>query len=155
MTPPSCFPSRPPPHCARRLRGADSATTPPPVGNRQRRARPRKAGSRSTRPGFDLKINIPEGIRRDAEIDDDNGVIYPGSTLSGMHVEGGPDRADGEGDGEVEIRFTSRRRRPGRAWYRIRPAASSFTIPVRQPARARPSSSPAPAAMTTIVHAST
>src|ERR1044072_8709484 len=48
-------------------------------------------------PGFDMKINIPEGIRREAGIDDDSGVIYPNSTLSGTHVEGGRDdsRSDG------------------------------------------------------------
>lgn len=56
-------------------------------------------------PGFDMKISIPEGIRREAGIDDDSGIIYPNSTFSGMHVEGGSD--DSRSDGEVELAFTS------------------------------------------------
>lgn len=58
-------------------------------------------------PGFDMKINIPEGIRRGAGIDDDSGIIYPNSTFSGIHVEGGRDGGAGNSDGEVELAFTS------------------------------------------------
>lgn len=56
-------------------------------------------------PGFDLKINIPEGIRREADMEGDNDIIYPNSTFSGMHVEGGRD--DSRSDGQVELAFTS------------------------------------------------
>src|SRR5690242_7464235 len=42
-------------------------------------------------PGVQMKINIPEGLRHEASIHDDSGLIYPGSTMSGMHIEGGRD----------------------------------------------------------------
>ncbi len=58
-------------------------------------------------PGFNMSINIPERIRAHADIDDDNGLVYPGATLAGMHVQGHHDGGDGEGDGEVEMRFTT------------------------------------------------
>ncbi len=58
-------------------------------------------------PGFDMKISIPEGLRREAGIDDDSGVIYPNSSFSGIHVEGGRDGAAGRSEGEVELRFGS------------------------------------------------
>ena len=78
-------------------------------------------------PGFQMKINIPEGIRREANIRDDSGIIYPGSTMSGIHVEGGRER--GKSDGEVELRFTTRDA-PDRVagWYRDPARASDFTI---------------------------
>lgn len=69
-------------------------------------------------PGFNMSINIPEGIRAQANIDEDNGLVYPGSTFTGMHVQG-RDGGNGDGDGEVEMRFTSGDA-PDRlaAWYR-------------------------------------
>lgn len=78
-------------------------------------------------PGFQMKINIPEGIRREANINDDSGIIYPGSIVGGVHVEGGRER--GKSDGEVELRFTSADA-PDRvaAWYRDPARATDFTI---------------------------
>jgi hypothetical protein len=78
-------------------------------------------------PGFQMKINIPEGIRREANIHDDSGIIYPGSIVGGIHVEGGRER--GKGDGEVELRFTSADA-PDRvaAWYRDPARARDFTL---------------------------
>ena len=58
-------------------------------------------------PGVQMKINIPEGLRHEASIHDNGGLIYPGSTMSGMHVEGGRDGEQGKSDGEVELRFAS------------------------------------------------
>jgi hypothetical protein len=58
-------------------------------------------------PGFNMQIDIPEGIRASAEMDGDDGLIYPGSTFGGIHVQGRPERAGGESDGEVELRFAT------------------------------------------------
>lgn len=58
-------------------------------------------------PGFNMQIDIPEGIRESARMDDENGLIYPGSTLGGLHVQGGPEGPEGERDGEVELRFST------------------------------------------------
>lgn len=78
-------------------------------------------------PGFQMKINIPEGIRREANINDDSGIIYPGSIVGGIHVEGGRER--GKSDGEVELRFTSGDA-PERVagWYRDPARTADFTI---------------------------
>lgn len=78
-------------------------------------------------PGFDMKINIPEGIRREAGIDDDSGILYPNSTFSGLHVEGGRD--DQRSDGEVELAFTSADSPEVIArWYRDPARAPDFTV---------------------------
>lgn len=78
-------------------------------------------------PGFQMKINIPEGLRREANIQDDSGVIYPSSRVTGVHVEGGRER--GKSDGEVELRFTSADA-PDRVanWYRDPARASDFAV---------------------------
>ncbi|HYN46719.1 MAG TPA: hypothetical protein VES64_08515 [Allosphingosinicella sp.] len=76
-----------------------------PAGNGSARGKAEEGRLSIHAPGFDMKISIPEGIRREAGIDDDSGVIYPNSTLSGMHVEGGRD--DTRSDGQVELAFTS------------------------------------------------
>ena len=39
-------------------------------------------------PGVQMRINIPEGLRHEASIHDDSGLVYPGSTMSGMHTSG-------------------------------------------------------------------
>ena len=79
-------------------------------------------------PGFNMSIDIPEGIRTRADIESD-GLVYPGATFSGMHVQGGREGADGEHDGEVEIRFTSGDA-PDRvvAWYRDSARGDDFTV---------------------------
>lgn len=78
-------------------------------------------------PGFEMKINIPESIRREAGINDDSGVIYPNSRFSGIHVEGGSD--DARNDGEVELRFASDDP-PATVvrWYRDPARATDFTV---------------------------
>lgn len=58
-------------------------------------------------PGFNMSINIPEGIRSEANMDDDSDLIYPGSTFGGIHVQGGTERAGGDRGGEVELRFST------------------------------------------------
>lgn len=58
-------------------------------------------------PGFNMSVNIPESIRTDAKIDEDNHLIYPGSKFGGIHVQDGRDRAGGSSDGEVELRFST------------------------------------------------
>lgn len=78
-------------------------------------------------PGVEMKINIPEGLRREAHMNDDSGLIYPGATMSGIHVEGG--REEGKSDGEVELRFNSADPPDTVArWYQDPARASDFTI---------------------------
>ncbi|MGZ8350651.1 MAG: hypothetical protein ACXWU2_11535 [Allosphingosinicella sp.] len=80
-------------------------------------------------PGFNMSIDIPEGLRSRAEMDSDNGLIYPGSTLSGIHVLGRPERADGSSEGEVELRFsTGNGADRVAAWYRDPARGEDFTV---------------------------
>ena len=61
-------------------------------------------------------------------MDDDSGLIYPGSTFSGIHVEGGRDERPSR-DGEVELRFTSADAPDLVArWYRDPARAADFTV---------------------------
>ena len=80
-------------------------------------------------PGFEMKVNIPESLRREAGIDDDSGVIYPNSRFSGIHVEGGRGGEAGRHDGEVELRFASADS-PDTVvrWYRDPARAADFTV---------------------------
>lgn len=77
-------------------------------------------------PGFAMKIDIPESIAESADVDSDSGILYPGSKLSGMHIEASDDKAGSSG---VELRFTSPDT-PDRiaAWYRDPARAADFTI---------------------------
>ena len=78
-------------------------------------------------PGFDMKIDIPAGVTSRGESDSD--LLYPGSTLSGMHVEAGKDSAKGKGSGGVELRFTTADSADKvAAWYRDPARASGFSI---------------------------
>ena len=78
-------------------------------------------------PGFEMKVNIPESIRREAGIDDDSGVIYPNSRFSGIHVEGGGEAS--RRDGEVELRFASVDSPETIArWYGDPARAADFTV---------------------------
>lgn len=79
-------------------------------------------------PGMDLKIDVPAPLRREAGIRDDNGLIYPDATMSGVHVEGAPN-APGRGHGGLELAFTSADP-PDRVarWYRDPARARHFTI---------------------------
>jgi hypothetical protein len=78
-------------------------------------------------PGFDMKVNIPEGLSRHANMEADNNVLPPNAQLSGMHVEAG---ADGKkGGGGAELRFTSADDVAKVAsWYRDPARAKEFTI---------------------------
>lgn len=58
-------------------------------------------------PGFDLKFSIPRGVASHAKVDSESDILYPGVTLSGMHVEAGREDATGARHGAVELRFTS------------------------------------------------
>ncbi|MDQ4088426.1 MAG: hypothetical protein M3177_10525 [Pseudomonadota bacterium] len=80
-------------------------------------------------PGFNMSINIPESVRADARAEEDSGLLYPGSVLAGMHVQGRPDGASGSRGGEVEMRFTTPEA-PERvaAGYRDPARAQDFTV---------------------------
>lgn len=80
-------------------------------------------------PGFNLSINIPEGLSSRANVDSDSGLVYPGATMGGMHVQGTNQEERGREHGSVELRFTSAD--PNErvvAWYRDPARASDFTI---------------------------
>ena len=80
-------------------------------------------------PGFEMKLNIPERLRREAGIDDDSGIIYPNGQFSGIHVQGGRDGESGRSEGEVELRFTSNDPSDQVArWYRDPARASDFSV---------------------------
>jgi hypothetical protein len=80
-------------------------------------------------PGVQMKINIPEGLRHETSIHDDHGLIYPGSTMSGMHVEGSREGEQGKSEGEVELRFASTDGPDKVAhWYQDPARARDFTI---------------------------
>jgi hypothetical protein len=78
-------------------------------------------------PGFDMKIDIPAGVTSHGDSDSD--MLYPGATLSGMHIEGSKGGADGKGDAGIELRFTTPDA-PKRvaAWYRDSARATAFSI---------------------------
>ena len=80
-------------------------------------------------PGFEMKLDIPESVQREAGIDDDSGLIYPNAQFSGIHVEGGRDGGHGRSDGEVELRFTSGDSPDVIArWYRDPARAPDFSV---------------------------
>ena len=80
-------------------------------------------------PGVQMKIDIPEGIRHEANIRDDGGLIYPGSTMSGMHIEGGREGEQGKSEGELELRFASSAGPDTVAhWYQDPARARDFTV---------------------------
>lgn len=56
-------------------------------------------------PGVQMKIDVPEGLRREAGVGRDGGIVYPGSNVGGVHVESGS--GEGAPDGEVELRFST------------------------------------------------
>jgi len=64
-------------------------------------------------PGFDMKLSIPDALR--TQVGTDGDVIYPGSKLSGLHVQAN----EGEAQDSVELRFTTGDA-PAKvaAWYR-------------------------------------
>lgn len=78
-------------------------------------------------PGFNMSITIPKEIRAGAN--DDNDLVYPGSTFGGIHVQGTRERPDGESEGEVEMRFSTADG-PERvvAWYRDPARAKEIKI---------------------------
>jgi hypothetical protein len=107
--------------CEARIGSEDEAPPPESTGNGQA-----EEGELSIdTPGFQMKLNIPKAIADRAEVDSDSGVLYPGATLSGIHVEG----RGKAGDSRVELRFNSKDD-PARiaAWYRDPARAAEFSI---------------------------
>lgn len=78
-------------------------------------------------PGFDMKIDIPAGVTSHADTDSD--MLYPGATLSGMHIDGSKGGSDGKGNAGIELRFTTADA-PDKvaAWYRDPARAGGFSI---------------------------
>lgn len=78
-------------------------------------------------PGFNMKLNIPKEFAERAEIDSNSGILYPGASLSGMHVEAR--ERGGNEQSQVELRFTSNDA-PAKVlgWYRDPARAGEFTV---------------------------
>jgi hypothetical protein len=57
-------------------------------------------------PGMDLKVNIPAPLRRGVGMHGEGDLVYPGSTMAGVHVESGPDQGE-HSQGGVELTFHS------------------------------------------------
>jgi hypothetical protein len=79
-------------------------------------------------PGFNLSVQIPEGMAERGSISEDNGLVYPGATIAGVHVQGRREERGAHG-GEVELRLTSGDA-PDRvaAWYRDPARADRFSV---------------------------
>jgi hypothetical protein len=98
-----------------------------PVGNGSAENKAQEGQVSISAPGFDMKIDIPSGLTRQGRMNDDNGLIYPNSGMSGIHIQGGPE--EGRSDGEVELRFTSADAPDMVArWYQDPARAAQFTI---------------------------
>lgn len=80
-------------------------------------------------PGFNLSVTIPEGMTERGTVSDDNGLVYPGATIAGVHVQGRREEGGAHNGGEVELRLTSSDA-PARiaAWYRDPARADRFTV---------------------------
>lgn len=79
-------------------------------------------------PGFDLKVNIPDGLANRGSDSGENDLLYPGAAVSGMHIEAQEKSGNGPNSG-VELRFTTPDA-PEKvaAWYRDPGRASGFTV---------------------------
>jgi hypothetical protein len=100
-----------------------------PVGNGSAENKAEEGQVSINASGVQMKINIPEGLRHEASIHDDHGLIYPGSTMSGMHVEGARESDQGKSEGQVELRFASTDGPDIVAhWYREPARARDFTV---------------------------
>lgn len=77
-------------------------------------------------PGFDLKIDVPD-MAKEASIEEKEGLIYPGSSITGLTVDANA-MQDGKG-GAVDLRFASADA-PEKvvAWYRDGARAPAFTL---------------------------
>lgn len=63
-------------------------------------------------PGIDIKVAMPDDVRVDADMKSDSDLLYPGSELTGISI-------DGTGEGMVDLRFTSTDAPAAvDAWYR-------------------------------------
>jgi hypothetical protein len=86
-----------------------------------------KDGSFSLKaPGIDMEIDIPE-VTTDIS-DADNEILYPGSSINGVHIEAS-DAGKKNGSNGVELRFASKDA-PEKvlAWYRDAARASIFSV---------------------------
>ncbi len=78
-------------------------------------------------PGFDMKVNIPKQVAERASADSDSELVYPGSSIGGLHIG-----ADGARSG-VELSFKSSDPLDKvDAWYRDPARKDGFSISSEQ-----------------------
>lgn len=80
-------------------------------------------------PGLDFSFKVPKGIADNMKADADSEILYPGSSIRGIHAAQGAKAEDGVRQGEVEIRFAS----PDpadriAAWYRDPARGEGFAV---------------------------
>lgn len=79
-------------------------------------------------PGFDMKVNIPRAITNHVNADSDDQLVYPGSSVDGLHIEASA-KQEGKGDSGVELRFkTGDAFDKVAAWYRDPARRDGFSI---------------------------
>ena len=75
-----------------------------------------------------MKVNIPSSMAKHVNADSDDHLVYPGSTIDGLHIEAGAKQA-GKRDSGVELRFrTGDALEKVAAWYRDPARRDGFTI---------------------------
>lgn len=80
-------------------------------------------------PGFAMKFDIPEGLAERATVDSDDGILYPGASISGLHIQANKRGEAGAEQDKVELNFTSKDSlETVVAWYRDPARAEDIAI---------------------------
>ena len=118
--------------CDVRVGKGDSETKSDPAAAAQASASPAagksKEGEMSIKlPGFDMKVALPKGVAGHSNTDGDD-LVYPGSSVNGIHIEAGTEESGGRKSG-VELQFRSADPvEKVAAWYRDPARKDGFAI---------------------------
>ena len=75
-------------------------------------------------PGFEMKVDLPdEGVRTD----EDSDLLFPGSRMTGVHIDAGSAGTSGEESVQLQFR-SSAPPEEVEAWYSSAERAGEFTI---------------------------